>query len=118
MEECLHQGAIDPGAGGRWHARRHLAGTSPITCRRGEKTGYDGTATYAGCDASDVAKAIPEAAGTDANGVATPSDRALIAAPVNAVKQQQAELDELRAKIEGAEVKWRGMPLPWSGRYA
>lgn len=43
--------------------------------------------------------------GTDANGFATLSDRALIAALVNAVKQQQADLDELRAKIEGTEVK-------------
>ena len=77
----------------------------PITYRWDDKTGYDSKTTYAGFDATQVAKAIPEAVGSDRSGLATLSDRALVATLVNAVKQQQAQIEELRAKVESLQVK-------------
>lgn len=77
----------------------------PTTYRWGDKTGYDSKTTYAGFDATQVAKVIPEAVGTDRSGFATLSDRALIATLVNAIKQQQVQIEELRAKVESLQVK-------------
>ena len=48
---------------------------------------------------------IPEAVGSDRQGFLTLSDRALVAALVNAVKQQQAQIAELRAQVEALQPK-------------
>ena len=77
----------------------------PLTYRWSDKTPYDQKVTYAGFDATQVAKVIPEAVGSDRQGFATLSDRALIAALVNAVKQQQVQIEELRAQVEGLQPK-------------
>lgn len=77
----------------------------PLTYRWSDKTPYDTKTTYAGFDASQVAKQIPEAVGSDRQGFLTLSDRALIAALVNAVKQQQAQIEELRTQVESLQVK-------------
>ena len=56
-------------------------------------------------DATQVAKVIPEAVGADRQGFTTLNDRALIAALVNAVKQQQVQIEELRAQVEALQPK-------------
>ena len=59
--------------------------------------------TYAGFSAQDVQKAIPEAVGENQEGYLTLSDRPIIAALVNAVKEQQEEIGELKQEL--AEIK-------------
>jgi len=74
-----------------------IAALNPILYRWNAKSGNDMSATYAGFSAQDVAKAIPEAVGTDARGYLTLSDRPIEAALVNAVKELKAANDNLKA---------------------
>ena len=77
----------------------------PLTYRWSDKTPYDPKTTWAGFDATQVVKVIPEAVGADRQGFTTLNDRALIAALVNAVKQQQVQIEELRAQVEALQPK-------------
>src|SRR5262249_24106258 len=70
---------------------------------KGQKiTGFGPKVEQAGFVAQDVKKAIPEAVGTESHdGVEylTFSERPILAALVNAVKQQQAEIAKLKKEI-------------------
>jgi len=68
-----------------------------------EITKFPADLEQAGFIAQDVQKAIPEAIGTETHdGVdyLTISDRPILAALVNAVKEQQAEIEELKQEIQ------------------
>ena len=54
---------------------------------------------YAGFIAQDVQKAIPEAVGQGKDGYLTLQDRAITAALVNAIKEQQKQIEELRTEF-------------------
>ena len=56
--------------------------------------------TYAGFIAQDVQKAIPEAVGQGKDGYLTLQDRAITAALVNAIKEQQKEIEDLQQQIK------------------
>ena len=60
---------------------------TPINYKWKASTGYDTLTTYAGFSAQNVQSAIPEAVGEDPQGMLSLSDRPIIAALVNAVKE-------------------------------
>jgi len=70
---------------------------------KGQKiTGFPADLTQAGFIAQNVQQAIPEAVGHeehDGTEYLTLADRPIIAALVNAVKEQQAEIEQLKAEI-------------------
>ena len=55
---------------------------------------------YAGFIAQDVQKAIPEAVGQGKDGYLTLQDRAITAALVNAIKEQQKEIEDLQQQVK------------------
>ena len=69
------------------------------------ESGMNSTDVNVGFIAQDVQPAIPEAVGVDPQGMLTISDRPLIAALVNAVKELKAENDELRKRLDKMETK-------------
>jgi len=58
---------------------------------------------YTGFSAQNVQSAIPEAVGEDDRGYLTLSDRPIIAALVNAVKEQQHQIIELTKRLKALE---------------
>ena len=76
-----------------------LMGINPILYKYKKETGFDTENTYAGFSAQNVRKYIPEAIGVDADGYYSFNDRPLVAALVNAVKELQKEIDELKIKV-------------------
>jgi len=71
----------------------------PILYKWNKKSGMETGHTYVGFSAQDVQKAIPEAVGENQEGYLTLSDRPIIAALVNAVKEQQKEIEELKRQV-------------------
>jgi len=71
---------------------------------KGQKiTGFPADLKQAGFIAQDVEKAIPEAVGTenhDGVDYLTLNERPILAAMVNAIKEQQAQIEELKKQIE------------------
>ena len=67
---------------------------NPISYKWNALSGYDTNSTYSGFSAQNIQLAIPEAVSTSSNGFLTLSDRPIIAALVNGVK-------ELSQKITG-----------------
>ena len=72
----------------------------PINYQWKEISGLEQEGTYSGFSAQNVQSVLPEAVGTDKKGYLTLSDRPLIAALVNAIKELSAEVEELKAEIE------------------
>jgi hypothetical protein len=72
-----------------------LLKVEPISFRWREASGMDTENTYTGFSAQNVAVAIPEAVGTNPNGKLTLSDRPILAALVNAVKDLHGRITEL-----------------------
>ncbi len=70
-------------------------------------SGLDTENVYTGLIAQDVMKYIPEAVSKDPQGYYTFNDRAITCALINAVKELQAEVDELRSnqKLPKKEYK-------------
>ena len=68
---------------------------TPITYEWKESSGFDTSTLYAGFSAQNIQEAIPEAVGVGSNGFLTLSDRPILAALVNAAKEQQLMLDSL-----------------------
>ena len=60
---------------------------NPVVYKWNATSTLDQTATYAGFTAQDVQTSIPEAVGTDGRGYLTLSDRPILAASVNAIKE-------------------------------
>ena len=72
----------------------------PINYQWKEISGLEQEGTYRGFSAQNVQSVLPEAVGTDKKGYLTLSDRPLIAALVNAIKELSAEVEELKAEIK------------------
>jgi hypothetical protein len=69
---------------------------SPILFKYKKETGLDTENIYVGFSAQEVMKYIPEAIGVDSKDYYTFNDKVIIATLVNAVKELQKEIDELK----------------------
>lgn len=76
---------------------------NPIRYKWNAKSGMETKGEYAGFSAQNVKAAIPLATGENKDGTLTLQDRALMAALVNAVKEQQEQIETLKKEI--AELK-------------
>jgi hypothetical protein len=70
----------------------------PITYTWKPETGYDTETLYTGFSAQNVQAAIPEAVATDTRGYLTLSDRPILAAVVNAIKEIYTRMEEYFTK--------------------
>ncbi|MFC1478558.1 tail fiber domain-containing protein, partial [Candidatus Margulisiibacteriota bacterium] len=73
---------------------------TPQTYKWKPESGLDTVNEYTGFIAQDVEKAIPEAVFTNSEGYKSLSDRPIIGALVNAIKEQQQQIEELQSEIE------------------
>ena len=71
----------------------------PIQFKWKQDTGMDTEQIYTGFSAQNVNDALPEAVGKDVNGYLSLSDRSILAALVNAVKDLKSENEKLRSQI-------------------
>jgi hypothetical protein len=71
----------------------------PIIYNWNKISGLDTTVTMAGFSAQNVQKSIPEAVSQDRNGFLSLSDRALLATAINAIREQQSEIQELKNQV-------------------
>ena len=76
-----------------------LTKIQPINFHWKENTGFDFENNYVGFSAQNVLKSLPEAVKLDGNGYYTLSDRPIIAALVNSVKELRKENEALKAAI-------------------
>lgn len=76
----------------------------PISYRWSLASGLDTLNRYAGLSAQNVEAAIPEAIGVDARGFLSLQDRPIIAALVNAVRELDARIADLTARIAQLET--------------
>ena len=88
----------------------------PITYTWKEETGYDTATVYTGFSAQNVQDAIPEAVATDTKGFLTLSDRPILAAVVNAVKElwekvtgHDIEIEELQQQLREQQSEIRAL---------
>lgn len=87
---------------------KDLKDISPIFYKWKPETGYDTEHVYAGLSAQNVQKNIPEAVMANEDGYLGLQDRPIIATLINAINEQQKEIDDLKArldKLEQATVK-------------
>lgn len=84
----------------------------PISYTWKAETGYDTATIYTGFSAQNVQDAIPEAVATDSKGYLTLSDRPILAAVVNALKEiwekitgQDERIDALESRIRELEAR-------------
>ncbi|MFA5165591.1 MAG: tail fiber domain-containing protein [Candidatus Omnitrophota bacterium] len=80
-----------------------LKGISPILYKWNEKSGYETEHTYAGFSAQNVQKNIPEAVMANEDGYLGLQDRPIIATLINAINEQQKEIDDLKARLDKLE---------------
>ena len=88
-----------------------LMGVNPILHKYNELSGLDMENTYAGFSAQNVMQFIPEAVGLDPRNYYTLSDRPIVAALVNAVKELQKEIDALKGKTAMALTEYKIVPI-------
>lgn len=81
--------------GGYSRGLEDLTGIEPIAYKWESSTGYDTDNIYYGFSAQNVEISIPEAVGLDPLGYRTLSDRPILAAAINAIK----ELDDRTGKV-------------------
>ena len=74
----------------------------PIAYRWNEGSGLDTQNIYYGFSAQNIQQAIPEAVGMDKNGFLTLSDRPILAATINAIKEQELRIDMQNKQIESS----------------
>ena len=87
-----------------------LMGITPILHKYNELSGLDTENIYAGFSAQNVMQFIPEAVGLDPHGYYTLSDRPIVAALINAVKELQKEIDALKGKTSMAITEYKIVP--------
>jgi uncharacterized coiled-coil protein SlyX len=75
----------------------------PIEYRWNELSGFETKTTYVGFSAQNVKESIPQAVGSDKNGYLTLSDRGILAAVVNAVKELWERIEETSNKVDELE---------------
>lgn len=79
-----------------------LMNVIPIEYKWNEEAGFDREHTYIGFSAQNIQKALGDkAVGHGTNGYLTLQDRAIMATLVNTVKEQQKEIEELKALVKG-----------------
>lgn len=71
----------------------------PIQYKWNEKSGNETKETYAGFSAQNVKSAIPYGTGENKDGYLSLQERAIVATLVNAVKEQQQQIEELKREI-------------------
>ena len=81
-----------------------VLGLQPISYKWNNISGLDMQNTYAGFSAQNVQANIPEAVGVDNKGYLTLSDRPIIAALVNSVKELKKENEDLKARLAKIEA--------------
>jgi len=75
-----------------------LQAIDPIVYMWRPESGMETEHEYVGFSAQNVQESLPEAVGQDSRGYLTLQDRAILAALLNAVKGQQAQIDALMAQ--------------------
>lgn len=79
----------------------YVLGLKPILYGYTSESGLDQTRDdYVGFSAQNVKESIPEAVGEDPRGMLTLSDRPIIVALVNSIKEQQKEIEELKRQVK------------------
>lgn len=81
------------------HGLNEIIQLEPIQFKWKQGTGMDTDQIYTGFSAQNVNDALPEAVGKDVNGYLSLSDRSILAALVNAVKDLKSENEKLRSQI-------------------
>jgi hypothetical protein len=76
-----------------------VLGLSPIIYHWRPETGFDTENAYTGFSAQNVQEYIPEAVGESRDGFLTLSDRPIVAAIVNAIKELNAKIDALSTGV-------------------
>lgn len=79
---------------------------NPVLYKYNKKSGLETKNVYCGFLAQDVKQYIPEAVGIDRDGYYSLSNRPIIAALVNAVKDLMEEIDDIRDEV-GLKIKER-----------
>jgi hypothetical protein len=82
-----------------------LMNIKPIEYKWKDKTGYDTENSYYGFSAQNIQLSIPEAVGEDKRGYLTLSDRPILATAINAIKEQQAQIEATDLKIKANILK-------------
>ena len=80
---------------------KDLKDISPIFYKWKPETGYDTEHVYAGLSAQNVQKNIPEAVMANEEGYLGLQDRPIIATLINAINEQQKEINSLKARLDG-----------------
>ena len=86
--------------GGFTAGMAELQNINPILYKYNEKSGMDTANIYAGFSAQNLRDYIPEAVGKNADGYYTVIDRTVLAALVNAVKDLQGQVNELKTVLK------------------
>jgi hypothetical protein len=87
---------------------REVLGLKPILYGYTRDSGLDQTRNdYVGFTAQNVQAYIPEAVGRDSRGVLSLTDRPIIDALVNAVKEQQKQIEELKGQVRRLQARSR-----------
>lgn len=79
---------------------KELMNINPIQYKWNSKSGMETGGTYAGFSAQNVKDNIPLGTGENKDGYLSLQDRALLATLVNAVKEQQREIQNLKKEIK------------------
>jgi hypothetical protein len=77
-----------------------LLGITPIAYKWKSSTGFDTENTYYGFSAQNVKINIPEAVGEDPRGYLTLSDRPLLAASINAIKELDLKIEDIQNDLQ------------------
>ena len=77
-----------------------LKGLKPINYKWTKESGFETTGIYSGFSAQNVQAFIPEAVGEGSNGYLTLSDRPILAATVNAVKEIDQEQEGIKNQLK------------------
>lgn len=85
---------------------KELMNLNPITYRWNKLSGNEMDSTYAGFSAQNVKANIPHGTGTDSRGYLSLQDRAIMATLVNAVKEQQIEIQHLKVGSNESTIYW------------
>jgi Chaperone of endosialidase len=91
-----------------------LQGVSPIIYKWNSVSGLETKGLYTGFSAQNIQANIPEAVGTDSRGYLTLSDRPIIAAAVNAIKELNLSVTGILARVSGLEERVSSL----EGRFA
>lgn len=76
---------------------------NPIYYKWNKLSGNEMDSTYAGFSAQNVRANIPLGTGVNKKGYLSLQDRAIMATLVNAIKEQQAEIEHLKQKLNGKQ---------------